>query len=237
MIIIPARLNSTRFDKKILKEIDGIPMFIKTALSASEIDDVVIGVDDEDVKNIAKKYNLEAILTDKNHKSGTDRINEVANKLNLGENEIIINLQADEPFFEQSNIEIFKNFADKKIAKENKFMASLYKIVSIEEADDANLVKVITNCDEDALYFSRSLIPYPRTKLDIFKAHIGIYAYSVKNLKEFCSFKNSFLEDIEKLEQLRAIENKKTISMLEIKTNSVGVDTLKDYLRVISKNS
>ena len=95
MIIIPTRLASTRFANKILADIDGIPMFIKTAQLASKCDDVVVACDDENVANIADKFKIKAILTSQDHESGTDRINEAAKKLNLNSDEIIINLQAD----------------------------------------------------------------------------------------------------------------------------------------------
>lgn len=229
MIIIPARLKSSRFENKILADFDGVPMFIKTAQNAKKVDDVIIAVDSDIAQNIADKYGFRAIMTDISHQSGTDRINEVVTKLKFDDNEIIINLQADEPFFESENLLNFVEFARKKILDENRFMASLYKIINYTEALDPNIVKVITNCNEDAIYFSRSILPYPREDNEIYKAHIGIYAYSVKNLKEFCRFKLSFLEKTEKLEQLRAIENNKLISMLKISSRSIGIDTKKDY--------
>lgn len=232
MIVIPARLNSTRLKDKILLDIFGVPMFIATANNASKIDSVLIAVDDENVYKIAKEHGFDVVMTDINHQSGTDRINEAVSKMGLKDSELIINVQADEPFFEISNLLKFKKFASQKI-EQGSFMASCFKMVSKDEAKDPNLVKVVIDENFDAMYFSRSLIPYPRNECELYKAHIGIYAYSVATLREFCSFLPSFLENTEKLEQLRALQNCKKISMLEIFTTSIGIDCKEDYQRAI----
>lgn len=234
MIIIPARLSSTRLKNKILCDIFGVPMFIATAKNAAKADNVVIAVDDDEIYNIAKSHGFKAIITSKKHQSGTDRINEAAKKLALDPDEIIINIQADEPFFELENIKIFKSFAQNSI-KNGAFMASCYKKVAQTAAKDPNLVKLITDNDANALYFSRSLIPYPREIYEFYKVHIGIYAYSVKTLDEFCAFSYSELENTEKLEQLRALQNGKKIAMIELKTDSIGIDCKEDYKKAIEK--
>ncbi|KAB0611576.1 3-deoxy-manno-octulosonate cytidylyltransferase [Campylobacter hyointestinalis] len=227
MIIIPARLASTRFEHKILRKIDGVPMFVKTAMNAKNADSVLVACDDEKVVNIAKNYGLDAVLTSVNHESGTDRINEASAKFKLKDDEIIINVQADEPFFEVENLTKFKNFA-KQAIENGSFMASCFKLVKKDDAQNPNLVKVVLDANDNALYFSRSLLPYPRSVCDIFKAHIGIYAYSVANLKEFCTLKTKELENIEKLEQLRALQSGKKIKMMQIQTESIGIDTKED---------
>ncbi|AII14964.1 3-deoxy-D-manno-octulosonate cytidylyltransferase [Campylobacter iguaniorum] len=234
MIIIPARLASTRFEHKILRTIDGVPMFVKTALNASKADDVLVACDDEKVVQIAGKFGIKAVLTSQNHESGTDRLNEAATKFGLKNDEIIINVQADEPFFETENLLKFKEFANRCI-KNGAFMASCYKLANKEEATNPNLVKVVLDNAQNAIYFSRSLIPYPRSQCEIYKAHIGIYAYSVASLKEFCSMDSKYLENIEKLEQLRAIQSGKKIAMCEIKTSSIGIDTLEDLEAAAAK--
>lgn len=227
MIVIPARLKSTRFENKILADINGVPMFIKTASNAKKVDDVLIAVDDIKIQEIAKQYGFEAIMTKQTHQSGTDRINEAVSKLNLKDDEIIINLQGDEPFFEIENLVKFKSFANTSI-KNGSFMASAYKFVGEDEAKNPNLVKVITDSFNNAIYFSRSLIPYPRENFSTYKGHIGLYAYSVKSLREFCEFSESDLEKTEKLEQLRALTNAKKIAMCELQTKSIGIDTKED---------
>ena len=228
MIIIPARLKSTRFAEKILCDIKGLPMFVATARRVSEVDSVCVAVDDEKVLDIAQKYGLKSVMTRATHESGTDRINEACQILGLKDDEIIINVQADEPFIEPANLHAFKEFALSCLDKDA-FMASCYKKSDSESCEDANLVKVVTDTKGFALYFSRSKIPYERADYQHFKAHLGIYAYSVRSLREFCAFKSSNLEKAEKLEQLRALENGKKIKMLEIQTQSIGIDSKEDY--------
>ena len=233
MIIIPARLASTRFSNKILKEINGVPMFVATALRVSGVDDVAVAVDEPSVLEIAKAHGIKAVLTSKDHQSGTDRINEAAQILGLNESEIIINVQADEPFIEPENIAKFRAFCEQN--RENAFMFSCYKKMDDEFADDKNLVKVVTDFEGYALYFSRSRIPFNRIECKSYKAHLGIYGYSVKSLKEFCTLATSSLENTEKLEQLRALENGKKIAMLEVESQSIGIDSEEDYQRALAK--
>lgn len=233
MIIIPARLSSTRFKNKILCDIGGVPMFVATAKRVMECDDVLIAVDDEYVLKTAKAYGLNAIMTSTTHQSGTDRINEACEILKLKDNELIINVQADEPFMEPENIMKFKIFCEKNI--NNAFMFSCFKMIDEKLVDDKNLVKVVTDFNGYALYFSRSRIPFNRSNCNIYKAHFGIYGYSVKNLKEFCSLTPSNLENIEKLEQLRALENGKSIAMIEISSQSIGIDSEDDLKRAKDK--
>ncbi|TQR61069.1 3-deoxy-manno-octulosonate cytidylyltransferase [Campylobacter troglodytis] len=232
MIIIPARLKSTRFSEKILKEIQGLPMFVATAKRVSSVDRVCVAVDNQKVLDIARTYELEVVMTSEKHESGTDRINEACQILGLKDSEIIINVQADEPFIEPENLQKFKEFATSCLDKDA-FMASCYKKSDSKACEDANLVKVVTDKEGFGLYFSRSKIPYERASYQHFKAHLGIYAYTVRALREFCAFKSSDLENAEKLEQLRALENGKRIKMLEIDTKSIGIDSKEDYERAL----
>ncbi|MDO5045792.1 3-deoxy-manno-octulosonate cytidylyltransferase [Campylobacter sp.] len=233
MIVIPARLASTRFHNKILCDIGGVPMFIATAKRVKDIDEVLIAVDDEMALKIAKEHGFKAIMTRADHQSGTDRINEAVKILGLDKDEMIINVQADEPFMEPENIAKFKAFC--KENQDKAFMFSCYKKVDDGLADDKNLVKVVTDRCGFALYFSRSRIPFNRAECKSYKAHLGIYGYSVKALSEFCSFETSFLESVEKLEQLRALENGKKIAMLEIESQSIGIDCEDDLKRALEK--
>jgi len=173
---------------------------VATALRVSGVDDVAVAVDEPSVLAIAKAHGIKAVLTSKDHQSGTDRINEAAQILGLSESEIIINVQADEPFIEPENIAKFRAF-----------------------------------CERYALYFSRSRIPFNRSECKSYKAHLGIYGYSVKSLKEFCGLLPSSLENTEKLEQLRALENGKKIAMLEVESQSIGIDSEEDYQRALAK--
>ncbi|WP_346745318.1 3-deoxy-manno-octulosonate cytidylyltransferase [uncultured Campylobacter sp.] len=233
MIIIPARLASTRMPNKILREINGVPMFIATARRVSAADEVVIAADDEGVVQIAQKFGFKAVMTSQAHQSGTDRINEAAGILGVKDSEIIINVQADEPFIEPENIVKFREFCAKNA--ERAFMFSCFKFVGSELADDKNLVKVVTDDAGHALYFSRSRIPFDRAPFDAYKAHLGIYGYSAANLKRFCSFAPSTLENTEKLEQLRALSNGEKILMLEVQSDSIGIDCEEDLQRARAK--
>jgi len=233
MIIIPARLASTRMPNKILREINGVPMFVATARRVSAADEVVIAADDEGVVQIAQKFGFKAVMTNRAHQSGTDRINEAAGILGVKDSEIIINVQADEPFIEPENIAKFRAFCEQNKGKA--FMFSCYKKMDDEFADDKNLVKVVTDFEGYALYFSRSRIPFNRSECKSYKAHLGIYGYSVKSLKEFCTLATSSLENTEKLEQLRALENGKKIAMLEVESQSIGIDSEEDYQRALAK--
>lgn len=229
MIIIPARLKSSRFSEKILVPIKGIPMCIYTALNASKADRVVIATDSSKVLELAKEYNLTAILTKQTHESGTERLAECVDILGLNDDELIINLQADEPLFELSNLIKFKEFCNE--FKNEFFMASCYTIK--DTPSDENMVKVVLDTKQNAIYFSRASIPYDRDKKGVkYNHHLGIYAYTAKSLKEFITLKSG-LEHIEKLEQLRAIENGKIIKMCEINTKSFGIDTKADYERLL----
>ncbi len=229
MIIIPARLNSSRFENKILVDILGLPMVIRTAKQVEFLDDVVIATDSNEVVELAKTHNIKAILTSSKHQSGTDRINEAAQILGLADEDIVINVQADEPFIEtdviQAVIEQVKALKDKEFT-----MVSCYKEINSNLADDPNHVKVI--CDErsNAIYFSRSKIPYHRDHYDdtLYKGHLGIYGFTKKSLNYFCSLESSILENTEKLEQLRAISNNKSISMVKVNSKSFGIDTKED---------
>jgi len=234
MIIIPARLASTRFPQKVLADIGGLPMVVRTAKAVEHLDKVVVAADDEAIISICKDHGIEAMLTSTTHKSGTDRINECANILNLNDDEIIINVQADEPFIEPEVVELLINkLQELQNAKEPFVMGSCYNSINADSAKDPNLVKVVLDSDNNAIYFSRSLIPYNRSGRANYFGHIGIYGFSKKSLKEFCNLDDAPIEDIEGLEQLRAIHHQKKITMLKVASTSFGIDTKEDLERAI----
>lgn len=234
MIIIPARIGSSRFPNKVLADIGGMPMVIRTAKAVEDIDDVAIATDSQEVIDIAKKYNIKAVMTSKDHQSGTDRIYEAAQKLELGEDEIIINVQGDEPFIETNVVQAIHNLTNKNKDNERIMMNSCYKIISNPEADDSNIVKVVTDTEDIALYFSRAKIPYPRDHhFDNYKGHLGIYGFTVRSLRKFCMLPPAPLEHIEKLEQLRALYHGYEVAMIEVKTESFGIDTPEDLEKAI----
>lgn len=234
MIIIPARLASTRFPQKVLADIGGLPMVVRTAKRVEHLDRVVVAADDELIIETCKKHGIEAMLTSTTHKSGTDRINECANLLKVSDNELIINVQADEPFIEpevvQSLIKRLKSLQEKG---EGFIMGSCYNAINAESAEDPNLVKVVLDDEDSAIYFSRSRIPYNQGGGAKYFGHIGIYGFSKKSLKEFCNLNDAPIEDIEKLEQLRAIYHQKKISMVKVASTGFGIDTKEDLQRAI----
>ncbi len=240
MIIIPARLNSSRFANKILVDILGLPMVIKTAKQVSSLDKVIIATDSQEVITLAEEHNFKAILTSNTHKSGTDRINEAVNILDLDDDEIIINLQADEPFIEPEVIQAVINRV-KKVKENNEdiMITSCYKEISSELADDPNHIKVVLDEKSNAIYFSRAKIPYHRDHYESssYYGHLGIYGFTKKSLNKFCKLNSSKLESIEKLEQLRAIDNSHNIAMVKVESKSFGIDTeedLKNALKIFS---
>jgi 3-deoxy-manno-octulosonate cytidylyltransferase (CMP-KDO synthetase) len=236
MIIIPARLASNRFPNKILADINGFPMVIATAKRVQNLDRVVIAADNEDVVAMAKEYGFEAVLTGMHHQSGTDRIHEASNILDISEYEIIVNVQADEPFIEPEVVEkVIERVKKAKELDEEIICASCYKIIDKSFASDPNHVKVITDVYENAIYFSRSKIPYDREEHLEYFGHLGIYGFTKKSLKEFCELKPAPLENIEKLEQLRALYHGKKIAMVRVESKSFGIDTKEDLQRALGE--
>ncbi len=229
MIIIPARVASSRFPNKVLADINGVPMVIATAKRVESIDRVVIATDFKDIFNVAIDAGFEAVMTSSEHKSGTDRINEAADILEIEDDEIIINVQADEPFIEVEVVRaVYDRVLKAKKTCEDIMLASCYKKIAPSFADNPNLVKVIMDCYDYAIYFSRAKIPYDREEHTNYFGHLGIYGFTKKSLKEFCELKNAPLEDIEKLEQLRAIYYGKKIAMVQVVSKSFGIDTKED---------
>jgi len=234
MIIIPARLASTRFPQKVITNIGGLPMVVRTAQRVSHLDRVVVAADDEKIIDICKEYGIEAMLTSTTHKSGTDRIHECATLLDIPDDEIIINVQADEPFMEPDVVEsLMKKLQSLQSKNEPFIMGSCYNAINADSAQDPNLVKVVLDDADNAIYFSRSAIPYNQGGGAKYFGHIGIYGFSKKSLKEFCSLKDAPIEDIEKLEQLRAIYHQKKISMVKVASTGFGIDTKEDLERAI----
>jgi len=226
MIIIPARLSSSRLPKKVLVEIKQKPMIIWCAEVAKQVDDVCIATDSYEVIEVANKYGFQAVMTSPSHKSGSDRIKEAADILGLEDDEIVINMQGDEPFLEPEILEKVKTRL--QTLKRDFKMVSCYKEIDELQANDPNLVKVILNKQNDAIYFSRSKIPYNRDNTPHkYFGHIGIYGFDKKSLDMFVNMQGN-LEHIEKLEQLRVIENGFKIAMIEVKTKSFGIDTVED---------
>ena len=234
MIIIPARIASNRFANKVLADINGTPMVIATAKRVERLDEVAIATDSEKVLEVAKRYGFRAVMTRSDHNSGTDRINEAADILGLKEDEIVVNVQADEPFIEESVVKkVIDRVRKAKSDKEEVLMVSCYKKIPPSFADDPNHVKVVVDHKNYALYFSRSKIPYDREEHLEYFGHLGIYGFVRSNLRKFCSLPPAPLEEIEKLEQLRALYFGLKIAMVEVESESFGIDTPHDLERAL----
>lgn len=234
--IIPARYDSIRFPGKILADILGKPMiqYVYENASKSELlNEVIIATDDERIVKAVKKFTEKVVLTSKDHKSGTDRLAEASEDLDF---EIIVNIQGDEPLISPLAInEVIIPF----LSNCELNMATLKCLIkSKEDLFSPNVVKVVTNKDNYALYFSRSIIPYRSFVSSLtanYYKHVGIYAYRKNFLLEFINLPARNLEECERLEQLRALENGYQIMVAETKYESLSVDTKEDLQKVIKK--
>lgn len=236
MIIIPARLGSTRFPRKVLADIGGLPMVVATAKAVESVDRVAVATDSKMVVDVCSSYGIKAVMTSSEHSSGTDRVNEAAARLGLDENETVINVQADEPFIEAQIVEDLRALVKANAKDESVMICSLFKKISSKEAEDPNLVKVVTDESGFALYFSRSPLPFDRDGgFCEYKGHIGIYGFKRKMLDRFCSLPTSLLERTEKLEQLRALSHGFKIAMTQVETKSFGVDTPEDLEKALKR--
>ncbi|MSV23844.1 3-deoxy-manno-octulosonate cytidylyltransferase [Selenomonas sp. WCA-380-WT-3B 3/] len=231
LCVIPARYASTRLPGKPLKDIAGKPMVCRVydrAAQAGKVSDTLVATDDVRILNAVQEHGGRAMMTRKDHPTGTDRLAEVASA--HPEADLIVNVQGDEPLIEPSLIDrlvdVFEEEPDLPMA------TVMTKITDEEEQRNPNNVKVVTNKDGYALYFSRSLLPYPRhAGCPVYK-HIGIYAYRRDFLLRYAAMAPTPLENAESLEQLRALENGYRIKVVETEAQFVGVDTAEDLEKV-----
>jgi 3-deoxy-manno-octulosonate cytidylyltransferase (CMP-KDO synthetase) len=238
-VVIPARYSSSRLPGKPLMDICGKPMIVRVAEQAlkSGASRVVVATDDERIEKVCKELNLEVCMTSSTHNSGTERIAEVVTKLSLADDEIVVNVQGDEPLIPPANIEQ----TAKLLEETNAPMSTLCVPIEGEEVFDLNCVKVIMNAYKEAIYFSRAPIPFERNnfrngdksaKLGHAR-HIGIYGYRAKFIKEYVNMEPCALEDVECLEQLRVLYYGKKIAVdFAIEDPLVGVDTAEDLEKV-----
>ena len=246
--IIPARIFSTRLVNKLLLELNGKPLILHTleqAKKARNISRVIVATDSGAILKVVEASGNEAILTSEKHQSGSDRIAEVAET--LPENSIIVNVQGDEPLIPPATIDS----AIEAILNDDSIqMATTCEpIDNIKDVLSPDVVKVVTDENDFALYFSRSPIPFPRDAVkkygtlenalrnepnlvSLFRKHTGLYVYRREFLLKFAKLVQTNLEKIEMLEQLRALENGARIKVVEVTESSVGVDTAEDFKRV-----
>lgn len=231
LCVIPARYASTRLPGKPLKDIAGKPMICRVfdrAAKAQKVSAALVATDDQRIYDAVRQHGGNAVMTRADHPTGTDRLAEVAEK--YPDVDLIINVQGDEPLIEPSLIDdlatVFEQDADLQMA------TVCTEIKDPEEQKNPNNVKVVMDKNGFALYFSRSLMPYPRhTGTPVYK-HIGIYAYKRDFLLRYAKMPETPLEHAESLEQLRALENGFRIKVIKTPFQFVGVDTAEDLAKV-----
>lgn len=241
VVIIPARLASTRLPNKTLADLAGKPMVVRVAeqakLSGAEL--VVVACDDASIVDACERHGITAHLTRTDHPSGTDRIAEVAEKLMLSDDTVIVNVQGDEPLIEPDLI----TATAAKIQPGVEMSTAAHPITSADEAFNPNVVKVVLDKSSHALYFSRATIPWHRDAFALCKTvmpanycvfrHIGLYAYTHAFLKKYATLEVAPLEQYEALEQLRVLWNGFPIAVhVTPNTPLAGVDTPEDLERV-----
>ena len=228
--VIPARFASTRFPAKLMQDLGGKTVITRTyeaAINTNLFDDVFVVTDSDLIFNEIVSQGGKAIMSIKEHESGSDRIAEAVSNLDV---DIVINIQGDEPFIDKDSlsklIQVYKTDSKGEVD-----LASLMReITAIQDIENPNNVKVVVDQNGFALYFSRSVIPYPREKnVGVrYMQHVGIYAFRKQALMDFYSLPMKSLEASEKLEQLRYLEFGKRIKMVETNHVGIGIDTPED---------
>ena len=243
VIVIPARFESSRLPGKVLADIEGKPMiqWVVEKAQATGADKVIVATDNQQVADAVKSFGGEVCHTRADHQSGTERLAEVMEQYQFSDEQVIVNVQGDEPFIPVENIvQVAENLSGQNQAR----MATLaHKITGVEEALNPNAVKVLCDKNGYALYFSRATIPYDRKRFlghenitevgDFYLRHIGIYAYRAGFIKDYVSWPASQLEQIESLEQLRVLWQGEKIHVAIAKghLDVEGVDTAEDLAK------
>ena len=243
VIVIPARLDSSRLPKKVLLDLKGktlIQRVYEQCLKVNNIDGVYIATDSSEIEGVCRSFTNHIILTKSTHQSGTDRIGEAVAGIDC---DVVVNVQGDEPFIDPNLIEeLVHSFDDDQVS----MASAMSKIENIKDLQDPNVVKVVVDTQNNAIYFSRAPIPFPRDHQEIiysneelkkhnFFRHIGIYGYQKDFLAKYIKMEQTNLEKLEKLEQLRVIENGFKIKMIEAASSLIGIDTQEDYEEALKK--
>ncbi|MCL4121285.1 UNVERIFIED_CONTAM: hypothetical protein GTU68_009904 [Idotea baltica] len=229
-IIIPARLKSTRLPGKMLADIGGKPMIqrVYDQASKSSIANIIIATDADEIKQVAEQFGAKVVSTKEEHESGTDRLAETVLKLGLADDDIVINVQGDEPLIPIENIHQVAELLED--SPEAVVSTLCEKITLAEDVYDSNNVKVVFDKNNYALYFSRASIPFGDAN---FYRHIGMYAYRVGFLKQYTALARSPIEGYESLEQLRVLWNGYKIAVAGAKVSTpAGVDTQEDLDKI-----
>lgn len=232
--IIPARYASTRFPGKPLALIHGKPMIqvVCEQVAQAGLDQHVVATDDPRIQDAVRQFGGQVLLTRPDHPSGTDRCGEAADQLKLSDDDVVINIQGDEPFISAREINLIASLFERP----NVQIGTLVKPFSDKaRAENPNIVKAVLAADGRALYFSRYPVPYvrdPQAATPLYHQHLGIYAYRYKTLKALTRLTPSSLESCEKLEQLRWLENGYSIHTASCQYEGIGIDTPEDLARI-----
>ena len=227
--MIPARYKSSRFLGKVLADLAGKPVVqhvYEKCVQSLKADQVIIATEDKRVYNQCKLFTDNVMLTLDTHLSGTDRVAEVVLKTDAVN---VVNIQGDEPFISYQLIDALFSELESSDAS---MVTAFHTIESEKDLNNPNIVKVVTDAESNAVYFSRSPIPFIRPPLKfnnvVFKRHLGVYGYKAEFLKLFVTMPESVLEHAEQLEQLRAVESGAKIRLIETEYSSIGIDTPED---------
>lgn len=229
LVVIPARYKSSRFPGKVLADLNGKPVVqhvYERCIKSLKADQVIIATEDARVFERCKLFTDNVLLTLDIHLSGTDRVAEIVFKMDAIN---IVNIQGDEPFISYKLIDALFYELENSGAP---MVTAFHTIDSEKDLNNPNIVKVVTDADSNAVYFSRSPIPFIRPPLTfkefVFKRHLGVYGYKANFLKDFVKMPESVLEHAEQLEQLRAVESGVKIRLIETEYSSIGIDTPED---------
>ena len=229
--VIPSRYKSSRFPGKPLAEICGKPMIYwvyQQVMKVPEFDEVYVATDDEKIEAVCKEYNMNVIMTSDKHQTGTDRLGEVAEKI---EADFYVNIQGDEPMIEPETIQ--KVITYKLEHPDTEVINTITPIKEEMEITRNTCVKVVTNAQDDGIYLSRSPIPYPKKGQDItYYKHLGLYGLTRKALQFYANAERTKLEQIEDIEMLRFVENHINIKFVTVDSATIGVDCPEDIARV-----
>ncbi|SQA78933.1 3-deoxy-manno-octulosonate cytidylyltransferase [Capnocytophaga ochracea] len=231
--MIPARYGATRFPAKLMQDLCGKPVIVHTYERVADtrlFDEVYVVTDDDRIEKVIREVGGKVIRSKKEHNSGSDRLAEASRDLDV---DIIVNVQGDEPFTDKENLQKVIDIFVKDLTKSIAVASLMERITDPDDIANPNNVKVVVNKFGEALYFSRNIIPFPRdpnTKVSYYK-HIGIYAYRKEALQQFTELPPSLLEETEKLEQLRYLENGFKIRLALTDIPTIGIDTPEDLER------
>lgn len=235
---IPARYASTRFPGKPLALIQGKPMILWVAEGAQQaglFDQVVVATDDSRIQQVVEQAGFKVAMTDGKHPSGTDRVKEAVQSFNLQDQDVVVNIQGDEPLV---NKEWLQALVEPFRCQNDLQLTTLAHAITLEEIQSPNSVKVLTDQNNRALYFSRFPIPFSKEKPTEFKEwnglykHMGFYGFRVHALNTFCGAPQGLAEKAESLEQLRALALGMPIHVSVVKGSSLGVDTPQDLEKI-----